>query len=217
MTASISLVPLYLCLAGLAVTLMGEATGFQSLRASGKIVAALAFIAFGVALGIPAAEPHGRAVMIAFCLSAVGDVALLSKQKRWFLLGLVAFLLAHVAYVGAFCQLGPVLSAAGLTLVPVAVVAGLIWRWLSPAVGEMRGPVLAYIAVICSMVTVAGGVAGKGGEGPTLLLVAAVLFFASDLFVARQRFVSPSAWNRYVGLPLYFGAQLLFGWAASLV
>ena len=38
------------------------------------------------------------------------------------------------------------------------------------------------------------------------------MFFLSDLCVARDRFVSPGWENRAVGLPLYFGAQLLYGW-----
>ena len=51
-----------------------------------------------------------------------------------------------------------------------------------------------------------------GGAGRWGLLLAAVVFFLSDLCVARDRFVSPGWENRAVGLPLYFGAQLLYGW-----
>ena len=47
-----------------------------------------------------------------------------------------------------------------------------------------------------------------------MVLAGAVLFFLSDLGVARDRFVSPGVWNRAVGLPLYYGAQLLL--AASV-
>ena len=38
------------------------------------------------------------------------------------------------------------------------------------------------------------------------VIVAAIMFFVSDLAVARQKFVVPSITNRYWGLPLYFGA-----------
>ena len=36
-----------------------------------------------------------------------------------------------------------------------------------------------------------------------------------DIFVARDRFASPGLINRYLGLPLYFGGQLLLAWAAG--
>jgi len=42
-----------------------------------------------------------------------------------------------------------------------------------------------------------------------------MLFFASDLCVARQRFVSPGFENKLVGLPLYFIAQLMFAGAIT--
>jgi uncharacterized membrane protein YhhN len=45
--------------------------------------------------------------------------------------------------------------------------------------------------------------------GPQLL-IGAVMFAVSDIFVARDRFVSPSVANRLWGLPLYYAAQLIF-------
>jgi hypothetical protein len=98
----------------------------------------------------------------------------------------------------------------------------------------MRGPVLAYIAVITGMVAAAAGaVAGAGpalpataaltAGGPTArwvwqtaVMAAAVAFYLSDVSVARDRFVAPGFGNRIWGLPLYYAAQLLFalstGW-----
>lgn len=43
-----------------------------------------------------------------------------------------------------------------------------------------------------------------------VLLVAPLAFFVSDLAVARDRFVEPGFVNRFVGLPLYYGAQIVF-------
>ncbi len=36
-----------------------------------------------------------------------------------------------------------------------------------------------------------------------------MLFYLSDLFVARERFVTSAFVNRLVGLPLYYGGQVL--------
>ena len=40
-------------------------------------------------------------------------------------------------------------------------------------------------------------------------LVGAVMFYGSDLAVARDRFVAPGFSNRAWGLPLYYAAQLV--------
>jgi uncharacterized membrane protein YhhN len=71
----------------------------------------------------------------------------------------------------------------------------------------MRAPVYAYVAVIGVMVASAVGAFGAGGGA--VLLGGALGFFASDLAVARERFVAPSPTNQLWGLPLYYASQLL--------
>ena len=44
-------------------------------------------------------------------------------------------------------------------------------------------------------------------------LIGALLFFASDLAVARDKFVAPGVINKLWGLPAYYGGQLLLAWA----
>lgn len=210
------LTPVFICMGGLLVSLVGEGTQRIVLRASGKAAASFAFLAFALLLGVADEAPHGQAVIAALVLSIVGDLALLSTERRWFLFGLVAFLLAHVAYVVAFIQLGtePMgVGAAGVVLLPAAFI---VWNWLAPHVGRMAKPVVAYITVITVMVALAAGCAAVD-TARVPMLVAAVLFFTSDLFVARQRFITSTPVNRYVGLPLYYAAQLLFAWAAVQV
>ena len=52
---------------------------------------------------------------------------------------------------------------------------------------------------------------GTNATDPDIRIpIAAVVFAASDLFVARQRFVFSSRVNRLLGLPLYFIAQTIF-------
>jgi uncharacterized membrane protein YhhN len=46
------------------------------------------------------------------------------------------------------------------------------------------------------------------------LVGGAVLFFVSDVAVARDRFVEPSWKNRAWGLPAYYAGQLLLAWGA---
>ena len=65
----------------------------------------------------------------------------------------------------------------------------------------------AYVAVISAMVASATG--AFGAAGGAALLAGALGFFASDLAVARQRFVAKSFTNKLWGLPLYYASQLL--------
>ena len=88
--------------------------------------------------------------------------------------------------------------------VPLVLFAYGVWRWLSPHTGSLTKPVLAYILVITAMVALAAG------TGRLDLLAAALLFFCSDLAVARQRFLKKEPLNKAVGLPLYYAGQLLF-------
>jgi len=199
-----------------------------------KAAASACFI--GTALAAGATESaYGGWVLAALCLGWVGDVALVSGRRAFFLAGLAAFLFSHLAYIGAFATVQPsalvaVLVAAGL-VVPTALVA----RWLWPHLGsDMRGPVLAYLAVISAMVAAAAGaVAGEGPTAPAVaaltsgeplpgwvweaaVMSAAAAFYLSDVSVARDRFVAPGFVNRIWGLPLYYGAQVVFalsvGW-----
>jgi uncharacterized membrane protein YhhN len=186
------------CAAFLALHLAAERRGIAWLRAAAKLGASATFVALALALG-----PQGRfglAVLVALALSLLGDALLLSARKPAFLAGLVAFLLAHVAYVVAFAprsRPSPLVLAAIL-----AVTAGVV-RWLWPHAGELRVPVLAYAAVIAAMLWLALGV-------PRVAVQAgAALFWLSDLTVARDRFVRDSFANRLVGLPLYYAGQLL--------
>jgi uncharacterized membrane protein YhhN len=75
--------------------------------------------------------------------------------------------------------------------------------------------VLAYIVVITVMLAVAVSVTPSGAPWP--VLPAAVAFYASDLAVARDRFVTPGFINRAFGLPLYYAAQLLFAVSTGMV
>jgi uncharacterized membrane protein YhhN len=186
---------------GLAGHLWADATGRRTARAACKVAASCGFIALGA---LSAHDRFGALVLAGLCLSAVGDALLLSGAERWFLAGVGVFLLAHLAYLTAFLpgsRVDPLAIAAVL-----AVGAGNM-TWLWRRLGSMRIPVLAYTVAICLMLLFA-----VGTRSP-LVVWGAILFAASDLTVARDRFIRPGMANRLVGLPLYYGAQLMLAWA----
>ena len=71
---------------------------------------------------------------------------------------------------------------------------------------------LAYVAVITTMVIGGFAVSLRGAGAHGLVTAGAVAFYLSDLAVARDKFVTRDPMNRIVGLPIYYGAQLLFAW-----
>lgn len=188
------------------VLVVGHARGARALAASAKLSASALFLVLGVARGLFESDA-GRVLFVGLVLSFVGDAALLSKEKKPFLVGLGAFLLAHVAYAAAFAQSGlddGVLPFSGTALL---VVGAVVLRWLWPHVkGSMRGPVVLYVLAISAMVALA---AARLGPSSAIVLNGAILFMVSDVFVARERFVQSGPMNRILGLPLYYAGQVL--------
>jgi uncharacterized membrane protein YhhN len=196
--------------AALSVVLAGEVMGSRLLLVVFKPLASLCFLLAALSAGA-LASPYGQAIFGALVLSAAGDVFLLSKRREWFLAGLASFLLSHLVYAYAFVLLGVDGRFVGIGLGVLAVTSVGVGRWiLGHAPGPMRRPVGAYIAVITGMVALAWGAYGAGATA--LVPVAALLFYASDLAVARQRFVRESFVNRLWGLPMYYAAQIAFVW-----
>jgi len=183
-------------------------------RGWAKAGASAAYLAVAVASGA-SGSGYGRWVLAALVLGWIGDVALVSRERGWFLLGLVAFLASHLVYVVAFAVLGieivPTTIAAAILLIPALIVGR--WLW-SRAPAALRAPILGYIAVISAMVAASIGALGAGSA--VVIVVAASMFYVSDLFVARDRFVAPGPVNRVMGLPLYYAAQILFALSTGL-
>jgi uncharacterized membrane protein YhhN len=171
-----------------------------------KMVSSSGFLAVALSAGA-ASSSYGRIVLVALGLSWLGDLLLTFESRRAFLGGLVAFLLGHVAYSVGFVTLRADPISLVMAALAVAIIGGLVWLWLSPHIGDMKIPVVAYIAVISVMVILAFGTID--GATNWLIPIGATLFFVSDLFVARNRFVAPGIMNRSLGLPLYYTAQVL--------
>lgn len=155
---------------------------------------------------------------LVFCLG--GDVFLALPQEKAFLLGLVSFLLGHVAYVVAFFLAAQVTQWTWIGLGLCLVLSGGVFLWLRPHLGSMMGPVIAYIVVISAMVVGAWTVIGDPGlalQGRTLIFIGAVSFYFSDIFVARDRFLKNEHLNRLFGLPMYYCGQFLLAFSVGLI
>lgn len=165
-------------------------------------------------------------------LSLGGDVALLGTTKRAFMVGLVLFLLAHVAYIVAFIDATAwATNGTGLPVAPMMVAAiavgistALLLRRLWPGAGELRLPVAVYGVVISAMVVSAVAAVSSRPALPLSLplgltpvaAVGAVLFYASDAALALNLFYRPFRWAPLLTLGAYWLGQLGIAWAARL-
>ncbi len=154
---------------------------------------------------------YGRVILAALVLSWFGDVFLIPESSTCFLLGLLFFLLAHVAFAAAFLIRGVQPAWTLGAACAVLILAVWIGRWLLPPIRRsspgMRIPVLVYMAAISVMVSLAAGAAGFSHN--FVILAGAIAFFVSDISVARDQFVAPGMINKLWGLPLYYAAQFL--------
>lgn len=209
--------------ASCALLVVAEWRTLPALRVVSKLVASAAFVMIGVqAMWIahdPVRSAFGQWILAGLVFGAIGDAALLGRGKRWFLAGLVAFLLGHLGYVVAVTYVEPAstwLALAGFyaALPVVAGAAAFVVLW--PKLGSMKLPVALYVITIVAMVIAALAVA-RGATIPApqrqRFLVGAALFFVSDLAVARDRFIARSFTNKLWGLPAYYAGQLLIAWS----
>ena len=157
------------------------------------------------------ASAYDAWIVAGLLLSFVGDLALVSRERRGFLAGLAAFLLAHVAYTVAFAgATGPV-SPPWLALGVILATSVAVYLHFRSRLGPMHGPVVAYIAVITVMLGAAWVLAASRQDAFGLqVAVGATLFYLSDLAVARRRFTPGAGFaTRAVGLPAYYAGQFL--------
>jgi len=150
----------------------------------------------------------GRFLLVALGFSLVGDIFLLGKNAVDFSGGLVALLVAHIAFVLAFLTLGlePRWALVGLLIaVPLSLTAGR--RIVRAATREggaaMGSAVTAYLVVIVAMV------AAASGTGLPIVFLGAIAFLLSDTVLALDRFVGPRSNARMLVIVTYHLGQVL--------
>ena len=168
-------------------------------------------------------DRFGVLIMGALVLSALGDGALLSEGKGFFLSGLLLFLLAHGFIIAAFVAGGGRGAFISSALAGVAVFSfATVWllRRLYPSIEPgLRLPVLVYAATITVMVSAAYVVlAGPWPSYVTVPLTAgAVSFYLSDALLAWGLFRRGIRNQQSLNLGLYWTGQFGLAVAARFV
>lgn len=142
------------------------------------------------------AVPYKKWVLFALFFSWAGDLLLMfqASAELYFLLGLSAFLLAHVFYIIFFHQLRireGIKSNPWFLVIVVVYYAALV-SWLSPYLGTMKLPVRIYGIVISFMFMLAMHMLFlKERQAGKWMMAGALLFVISDSLLAINKFYQP--------------------------
>jgi len=154
---------------------------------------------------------------VGILFSLAGDILLMMPQDRMFLFGLIAFLLAHIAYIiGLRERLVTINVWSPILLVFITIGAGGL---LGRIVGALRIkggnhlviPVVIYGTVI-SVMLYAALLAVSNPEWQTnaalFVSLGALLFCTSDAILAWNKFVQPIRYGRVWCITLYHLGQI---------
>ena len=169
--------------------------------------------------------PHdvweARFFLLGLAFSLAGDVLLMLPGERFFLPGLVAFLLGHICYIVGLNQTLPPWPAF-VILIGVAAIGAILYHSIASGLRQqgqagLLGPVALYSLVLSLMLFSAWATLFREGWAPLrqgLVIAGAFLFFASDAMLAWDMFVTRSSLLRFLAIVTYHVGQM--GLAGSI-
>ena len=149
--------------------------------------------------------------------SLAGDIFLMISLDRFFLIGLVAFLLAHVAYVIGFNIPLPEFSVWSIVFAVIVSLGGsrIIRRLLTVLASKgqavTRTPIIVYSLAISLMLLSAMMKLSDltwNANAAALVSVGAFLFVISDIVLVWNKFVSPFQYGRIYNIAMYHLGQI---------
>jgi uncharacterized membrane protein YhhN len=159
-------------------------------------------------------SPLKKWILLALIFSWAGDV-LLNFEKRdpiFFLLGLSAFLLAHIFYIlfFHFVRVRASVSGKGWLLVAVVIYYAVLINLLAPHLGGIKVPVEVYGVVISFMFMLALHMLFISNKSAgRIMALGAALFVTSDTLLAINKFLQPFYGAPYFVMISYALAQWL--------
>lgn len=141
-----------------------------------------------------------------FCM--LGDGLLI-----WFLVGLSAFLIGHLFYIGSFFTKWSYSHFKAAAILPIMIYSFFIGSEIVQAIRE-SGDTALVIPVICYIIVIS--IMGWSAimTGKPFAIAGALLFVASDSILAWNMFVSDIAYSHALIMLTYYSGQFLI--AASI-
>jgi uncharacterized membrane protein YhhN len=181
-----------------------------------KPLLVIALMAYYVVVTRGLNQSLSKVVMLALLFSWGGDVLLMANE-RFFIPGLVSFLVAHVFYILAFRQFRTEddthalhgLQKARFAFPIILYGSGLVVI-LYPHLGDLYAPVLIYALVLTLMVLHALFRYQRTTSASfALVFGGAILFMISDSLLAVNKFIEPLPWAGFWIMSTYISAQFL--------
>jgi uncharacterized membrane protein YhhN len=141
--------------------------------------------------------------------SWLGDIFLMFSKENpiFFMMGLIAFLLAHVSYIFAFIINFNIRQTTGFIVAGIMLAFSMLYfRVLYPYLDSMLYPVMAYIIIISVMAVTA---AFRRANGWQMVLLGAFCFVVSDSLLAYNKFVHSLPHAGLLVMASYMIAQFL--------
>ena len=162
----------------------------------------------GIALlGVSSDSVYKTLIIIGLIFCLGGDVFLMFPDK-YFVFGLVSFLIGHILYIAAFAVGGG--FQLSWWLLPLLLFGVIFYAILYPHLGKMRVPVTIYILVILTMAWQAlARWSALQTTSAMLAAAGAVTFVFSDSALALNRFYKEHHSSRIIVLSTYWLAQWL--------
>lgn len=167
--------------------------------------------------GLPSV--FSKLIQFGLFFSWVGDIALMFDEKVeiLFVVGLAAFLIAHLGYAYAFVKnitdSGEKFNvAAGIAMsVPFVLITGSFFYYMRDGLpADLFAPVLAYTVVISLMgITSAWRKGHVQSKTYNWILIGAILFILSDMVIAINKFVIDFNYDAIVNMILYLTGQFM--------
>jgi uncharacterized membrane protein YhhN len=160
-----------------------------------------------------------KLVQFGLFFSWIGDIALMFDEKVeiLFVVGLAAFLIAHLGYAYAFVKnvadsnqkfnLGNGIVMA----IPFIAVTGSFFYYMKDGLpNELFVPVLAYTIVISLMgITSAWRKGHVKARTYNWILIGAILFILSDMVIATNKFIVDFDYDAILNMTLYLSGQFM--------
>jgi len=160
-----------------------------------------------------------RLTAMALFFSWVGDIFLLFQplNEKLFMLGLVAFLIAHIFYVIDYRKLrfqvkkdNKSQTFINVRIVFLVLIGIALYSTLFNHIDNLKIPIAIYTIVIIIMAIAAVQRKGRTSDRSFLLIYfGALLFIMSDSMIAINKFIEPIIYGRVLIMLTYIFAQYL--------
>jgi uncharacterized membrane protein YhhN len=134
-----------------------------------------------------------------------GDITLDIDRNRYFMIGLIFFLIAHIFYIITFVTVFKFNPKRLWFVVPILLYTVILTILFSSIAIEQRIPVLIYLCIISLMTIFSPFTPYKTG----FVFTGALVFMLSDTIIAINKFFHPIPYSTFFNIGLYFIAQVL--------